>query len=69
MIRLLPEMGFEVEETPFSPFELQKADEVWLTNAVRGLQWVGNFRKKIFTRTAAEKVVEFFNHKLELNGN
>jgi branched-chain amino acid aminotransferase len=40
---------FEIEETEISPFELQKADEVFLTNAIVGIQAVTNYRKRTFT--------------------
>jgi len=39
----------EIEEIEISPFELQKADEVFLTNAIVGIQAVNNYRKKTFT--------------------
>jgi len=61
IIALLKKMKVEVKEVSFSPFELQKADEVWLTNAVNGLQWVGNYRKKQFENTVATEVVAALN--------
>lgn len=39
---------FVLEETQISPFELQKADEIFLTNAIVGVQPVTNYRKKKF---------------------
>jgi branched-chain amino acid aminotransferase len=36
VIDLLPKLGYEVREESFSPFELQRADEVFLTNAING---------------------------------
>lgn len=61
IISLLKKMKVEVRETSFSPFELQKAQEVWLTNAISGLQWAGNYRKKQFENTLATKVVAALN--------
>lgn len=61
MIALLKKMNIEVREIAFSPFELQKAQEVWLTNAVNGVQWVGNYRKKQFENTMAKFVIEALN--------
>ncbi len=52
----LPEWGFSVAEKAALPIELALADEVFLTNAVRGVQWVagypgdGNLGKEIFLR-------------------
>lgn len=39
----------EVEERAISPFELQKADELFLTNVIKGIQPITKYRKKEFT--------------------
>lgn len=39
----LPAEGFAVEERPVSPEELAGADEIFLSNAIRGVQRVRNF--------------------------
>jgi branched-chain amino acid aminotransferase len=48
--------AFEVEETSISPFEIQKADEVFITNAIVGLQSVTNYRKKVFLTEIGDKL-------------
>ena len=40
---------FSLEETTISPFEIQKADEVFITNAIIGIQPVTRYRKKEFS--------------------
>lgn len=47
---------FTIEETSISPFELQKSDEVFITNAIVGLQPVTNYRKKEFKTEISEKI-------------
>ncbi|CAL2077837.1 aminotransferase class IV [Tenacibaculum sp. 190524A02b] len=47
---------FEIEETTISPFELQKADEVFITNAVVGIQSVTHYRKKEFGKSITQKI-------------
>ncbi|CAL2091884.1 aminotransferase class IV [Tenacibaculum sp. 190524A05c] len=47
---------FTIEETSISPFELQKSDEVFITNAIVGLQPVTNYRKKEFKTEIGEKI-------------
>jgi branched-chain amino acid aminotransferase len=47
---------FEVEETSISPFEIQKADEVFITNAIAGVQIVTNYRKKVFATVIGDKL-------------
>jgi len=47
---------FVLEETSISPFEIQKADEVFITNAIIGIQPVTNYRKKTFTTEIGKKI-------------
>ena len=47
---------FTIEETTISPFEIQKSDEVFITNAIIGIQSVTNYRKKVFDRKAGDKL-------------
>jgi branched-chain amino acid aminotransferase len=61
IISLLKTMKQTVSEELFSPFELQKADEVWLTNAISGVQWVGNYRKKNYSNGLASQVLAQLN--------
>lgn len=46
---------YSIEETSISPFELQKADEVFITNAIVGIQPVTKYRKKEFATEIGEK--------------
>jgi len=45
-----------IEETVISPFELQKADEIFLTNSIIGVQSVTNYRKKTFQTEIGERL-------------
>ena len=47
---------FSIEETTISPFEIQKADEVFITNAIIGIQTVTNYRKKVFKTAIGSKL-------------
>jgi len=47
---------FTIEETTISPFEIQKADEVFITNAIIGVQPITNFKKKTFTTSFSNKI-------------
>lgn len=58
--------NYELEETPISPFELQKADELFLTNVIQGIQPVSRYRKKRFTTNLSETLINKLNEKLEL---
>ncbi len=47
---------YSILETAISPFEMQKADEVFITNAVIGVQPVTNYRKKTYKTGVGEKL-------------
>jgi branched-chain amino acid aminotransferase len=38
--------GLDVVESPISPFDLQKADELFITNVIMGIQPITKYRKK-----------------------
>ena len=40
---------YEILETSISPFELQKADELFITNVIVGILPITNYRKKEFS--------------------
>ena len=42
-------VDYTLVEESFSPFEIQKADEVFITNSIVGIQPVTQYKKKIFT--------------------
>lgn len=47
---------YTLEETNISPFEIQKADEVFITNAIFGVQPVTNYKKKSFSMDFGNKI-------------
>lgn len=47
---------YTLEETSISPFEIQKADEVFITNAIMGVQPVTSYKKKSFTTEIGKKI-------------
>ena len=51
---------FTLEETVISPFELQKADELFLTNSIMGIQPVTNYRKKILNTVIGKQLQNSF---------
>lgn len=52
---------YTLEETSISPFEIQKADEVFITNAIMGIQPVTHYRKKEFNTKISEKFQKTLN--------
>lgn len=52
-----------VEET-VTPFELQRADEIFTTNVIHGITSVTRYRKKEFTNTLATELLALFRIKI-----
>lgn len=48
------ETNLEVMEQVISPFDLQKADELFVTNVIRGIQPITKYRKKEFEQDTAK---------------
>lgn len=55
-----------LEETSISPFELQKADELFLTNTIMGIQPITKYRKKEFGHQVAKELLAKLNAKARL---
>lgn len=55
-----------LEEASISPFELQKADELWVTNTIVGIQPVSKYRKKEYSNAVAKELLAKLNAKARL---
>jgi len=53
--------NYDIEETVISPFEIQKADEVFITNSIIGIQPITNYRKKTFSTDISKKLAMSLN--------
>ena len=56
----------EIEETSISPFELQKADELFISNVIVGIQPITKYRKKEFGNNIAKDLLTKLNVKARL---
>ena len=59
--------GIEISEDIISPFDLQKADELFLTNVITGIQPITKYRKKEFTSNLAHLLVQKLNESISEN--
>ncbi|WP_034892320.1 aminotransferase class IV [Gillisia sp. Hel_I_29] len=64
IIKTLPEL--EIEEAAISPFELQKADELFITNVIVGIQPITKYRKKEFKIEVTKEILSKLNVKARL---
>jgi len=55
---------YTLEESSISSFELQKADELFLTNVISGIQPITNYRKKRFSKEISKRILEKLNLKI-----
>lgn len=58
-------VSIEVIEQAISPFDLQKADELFVTNVIMGIQPITKYRKKEFGTTFAQQLQEKLNTLIE----
>ncbi|PTM08050.1 MAG: aminotransferase class IV, partial [Bacteroidetes bacterium] len=65
IVTLMPD--FILEEASISPFELQKADELFLTNVIMGIQPITKYRKKEFENKVARNLLGKLNVKVRLS--
>lgn len=56
----------EVLEQSISPFDLQKADELFTTNIISGIQPITKYRKKEFTTETSQLLITKLNTKIRL---
>jgi len=59
--------GIEVFEEIISPFDLQKADEIFITNVIAGIQPVTKYRKKDFGIAFAESLLVKLNAQIRFS--
>ena len=54
----------ELDESSISPFELQKADELFITNVISGIIPVRQYRKKTYGHSIAKAIIDKLNLKV-----
>lgn len=65
IIRTLPDYIFQEES--ISPFELQKADEIFLTNVISGIVPITKYRKKEYDNKVAKMLLVKLNVKARID--
>lgn len=65
IINQIPE--YELVEDSISPFEIQKSDEMFITNVITGIQPVSKYRKKTYTTTVTKLLLQKLNLKIRLS--
>lgn len=60
VMHLASEYKILIFESPVTTYTLVNGDEVFLTNSIQGIRWVGQFKDKFYTN----KMAKFFTEKL-----
>lgn len=58
---LKKEVAFTFEERPISPFELQKAEELFISNVIKGIQPITKYRKKVYETKVSKLLISNLN--------
>ena len=58
--------NFELDLSSISPFELQKADEIFITNVIQGIVAVTKFRKKFYANEISKILLKSLNLSLRI---
>ena len=62
LIDQFPEM--QLEESTISPFDLQKADELFITNVIIGIQPITKYRKKEYGSNLSQQLLDKINQTI-----
>ncbi|WP_304015603.1 aminotransferase class IV [Nonlabens dokdonensis] len=54
-------INYTIKEETITPFELQRADEIFITNMIRGVQSVSKYRKKTYVKDTAIELNQSLN--------
>src|SRR5690606_14301419 len=67
VINLALQNGIKVYECNILPQNLLAADEIFLTNAVKGITWVSGYRTKRYFNNTSRKLVDILNQYWVVN--
>ncbi len=59
--------GLELHEDSISPFELQKADELFITNSINGIRPITKYRKKDYRNSMGKSLLGKLNAKARID--
>jgi branched-chain amino acid aminotransferase len=65
IINLAISHGIKVYECAILPQNILAADEIFITNAIRGINWIGGYRTKRFFNNMSRKLIVLLNEHWE----
>lgn len=67
IINMALENNIKVYECPLNPQNLLAADELFFTNAISGIKWVGSYRTKRYFNKMSQDLISLLNETAEEN--
>ena len=64
VIRAATDLGINVIESNIYKEDIEKSKEIFLSNVICGISWVGGYRKKRFYNSVSKKIIEKLNQNL-----
>ena len=64
LLQLLPAAGYNIVEKPLTITDIAMADELFLTNAIRGIRWVHQFEESRYLNIQTSAVFELLRQNL-----
>ena len=64
MIRAASDLGINVLESNIYKEDIEKSREIFLSNVISGISWVGGYKKKRFYNSTSKKIIEKLNQNL-----
>ncbi|MDX5320154.1 MAG: aminotransferase class IV [Bacteroidota bacterium] len=61
LMRWLPEKGIAIKEESIHAEKLKDADEIWISNAVRGIRWISSLNGKNYGSNLAREIQELLH--------
>jgi branched-chain amino acid aminotransferase len=67
VIKIISDLDYyTIQEATISPFELQKADAIFITNVIQGINSVTSYRKKTYSDDLARELINLLNTKIRI---
>lgn len=64
IIQLIEGSNHDLNQREVRAEELMSADEVFMTNSIAGIRWVGSYRQKRYFSDLSKKLIELLNQEL-----
>jgi branched-chain amino acid aminotransferase len=68
VLQLATAYGYNTREQPITAISLNAADEIFTTNAVKGIQWIGEFEEKSYKNATAKVLSGMLNKPFAVVG-